>query len=84
MDLKGATWMVRNLDQPVSMVHLTPEQDVFAGGWHGRLTHWAEDGEHRWTALTNDRVSAIALSETKDVVSSGLHDESLGQSHIHN
>lgn len=69
--------MVRNLDQPVSMVHLTSEQDVFAGGWHGRLTHWAEDGEHRWTAQTNDRVSAIALSETQVVVASGLHVVSL-------
>lgn len=77
MDLKGATWMVRSLDQPVSMVHLSSEQDVFAGGWHGRLTHWAHDGEHRWTAQTNDRVSAIALSEDQVVVASGLHVVSL-------
>lgn len=73
MDLKSATWMVRSLDQPVSMVHLTDEQDVFAGGWDGRLTHWAEDGTHRWTAQTNDRISAIALNEHLVVVASGLH-----------
>jgi len=65
--------MVRSLDQPVSMVHLTSEQDVFAGGWHGRLTHWAEDGQHRWTAQTADRISSIALSEHQVVVASGLH-----------
>ena len=68
MDLKSATWMVRSLDQPVSMVHLTDEQDVFAGGWDGRLTHWAEDGTHQWTAQTNDRISAIALNEHLVVV----------------
>jgi len=73
MDLKAATWMVRSLDQPVSMVHLTDDQDVFAGGWDGRLTHWAEDGTHRWTAQTNDRISAIALNEHLVVVASGLH-----------
>lgn len=73
MDLKTATWMVRNLDQPVSMVHLTAEQDVFAGGWDGQLTHWDSEGTHRWTTPTNDRISAIALNDTSVAVASGLH-----------
>ncbi len=73
MDLTTATWMVRNLDQPVSMVHLTPENDVFAGGWDGQLTHWDAEGNHRWTTPTNDRISAIALNDTSVAVASGLH-----------
>jgi WD40 repeat protein len=73
MDLKTATWMVRNLDQPVSMVHLTSENDVFAGGWDGQLTHWDGEGNHRWTTLTNDRISGIALNDTLVAVASGLH-----------
>ena len=73
MDLKTATWMVRNLDQPVSMVHLTEEHGVFAGGWDGQLTHWDSEGNHLWTAPTNDRISAIALSGDLAAVASGLH-----------
>ena len=73
MDLNGATWMVRQLEQPVSMVHLDEHNGVFAGGWDGRLTHWDEAGEHVWTAQTNDRVSALALNEDLAVVASGLH-----------
>ena len=73
MDLKTATWMVRTLDQPVSMVHLTPQHGVFAGGWDGQLTHWDGEGNHLWTTPTNDRISAIALSETMVAVASGLH-----------
>ena len=65
MDLKTATWMVRNLDQPVSMVQLSSENEVFAGGWDGQLTHWDSEGNHRWTTPTNDRISAIALNETR-------------------
>ena len=38
MDLNGATWMVRQLEQSVSMVHLDEHQGVFAGGWDGRLS----------------------------------------------
>lgn len=72
--------MVRSLDQPVSLVHVTSEHDVFAGGWHGCLTHWAEDGQHRWTAQTSDRISSIALSEHQVVVASGLHVVSLDRS----
>ncbi|MGB2507671.1 MAG: PQQ-binding-like beta-propeller repeat protein, partial [Candidatus Poseidoniaceae archaeon] len=73
MDLNGATWMVRQLEQPVSMVHLDEHHGVFAGGWDGRVTHWDEAGEHVWTAQTNDRISALALSEDVAVVASGLH-----------
>jgi outer membrane protein assembly factor BamB len=73
MDLNSATWMVRQLEQPVSMVHLDEHHGVFAGGWDGRLTHWDEAGEHVWTAQTNDRISALALSEDVAVVASGLH-----------
>ena len=73
MDLNGATWMVRQLEQSVSMVHLDEHHGVFAGGWDGRLTHWDEAGEHVWTAQTNDRISALALNEHLAVVASGLH-----------
>ncbi len=73
MDLKSATWMVRTLDQPVSALHITTENEVFAGGWDGRLTLWDDEGNHRWTAQTNDRISALAVSDEAVVVTSGLH-----------
>ena len=73
MDLNSATWMVRTLEQPVSALHVTSENEVFAGGWDGRLTLWDDGGEHLWTAQTNDRISAVALSEKAVVVASGLH-----------
>ena len=73
MDLKAATWMVRNLEQPVSMVHLTAEHDVFAGGWDGQLTRWDGEGNHLWSTPTNDRISGIALSGDAVAVASGLH-----------
>ena len=73
MDLNSATWMVRTLEQPVSALHVTSENQVFAGGWDGRLTLWDDGGEHLWTAQTNDRISAVALSEKAVVVASGLH-----------
>lgn len=73
MDLNSATWMVRTLDQPVSALHITSENEVFACGWDGRLTLWDDGGEHLWTAQTNDRISAVALSEKAVVVASGLH-----------
>ena len=66
MDLSTATWMVRHLDQPVSMVHITSKRGVFAGGWDGQLVHWDDQGEQRWRAQTNDRISSIAL--TDDIV----------------
>ena len=73
MDLSTATWMVRHLDQPVSMVHITPKRGVFAGGWDGQLVHWDDQGEQRWRAQTNDRISSIALSDDIVAVASGLH-----------
>ena len=73
MDLSTATWMVRHLDQPVSMVHITPQRGVFAGGWDGQLVHWDDQGEQRWRAQTNDRISSIALSDDIVAVASGLH-----------
>ena len=73
MDLNGATWMVRSLDQSVSLVRLTPEGEVFAGGWDGLLACWDSEGNSRWTAQTNDRISALAFSDTLVVAASGLH-----------
>lgn len=73
MDLNGATWMVRSLDQSVSLVHLSSANEVFAGGWDGRVSCWDDEGNSLWSAQTNDRVSALALSETQAVVASGLH-----------
>ena len=73
MDLNGATWMVRSLDQSVSLVRLTLEGDVFAGGWDGVLACWDSEGNSRWTVQTDDRISALAISDTLVVAASGLH-----------
>ena len=55
------------------MVQLSTENEVFAGGWDGQLTHWDSEGNHRWTTPTNDRISAIALNDASVAVASGLH-----------
>ena len=73
MDLKGAAWMVRSLDQSVSMVHLADSNDVFAGGWDGRLACWDAEGNSLWTAQTPDRISAMALGDDLVIAASGLH-----------
>ena len=73
MDLKGATWMVRTLDQRVSALFLTEEKCVLAGGWDGRLVSWDEGGTLRWSSQTSDRINSIDFNGTTVVVASGLH-----------
>ena len=67
MDLNGATWMVRQLEQSVSMVHLDEHQGVFAGGWDGRLTLRIQASGYRtqrsvYTGDTIETVTFDALS----------------------
>jgi len=71
MDLEGAAWMVRNLGQCISTVHVY-STGVLAGGWDGRLMHWNIDGDHIWTAETGDRIQSIIISGTNCYITSGL------------
>ncbi len=73
MDLNDAAWMVRSLGQSVSVVHLTDEGEVVAGGWDGLLAMWDADGTLVWKTSTPDRVSALAVGSTSMLATSGLH-----------
>lgn len=73
MDLNSATWMVRSLDQRVSSLLITDDNDVLAGGWDGRLMSWDAEGELRWSVQTDDRISSIAFNGQTVAVASGLH-----------
>lgn len=73
MDLNDAAWMVRTLGQSVSVVHLTAEGNVLAGGWDGLLAMWDADGGLLWKTSTPDRVSAVAVNEDSILATSGLH-----------
>jgi hypothetical protein len=73
MDLNEATWMVRSLDESVSSLLLTEDNQVLAGGWDGRLVCWDQEGTLRWSAQTNDRINSIACNGATVVVASGLH-----------
>jgi len=72
MDLKGAAWMARSLNQSVSCVHLTDHGHVLAGGWDGALAMWDVDGTLVWRVETGDRISALALNDATVVATSGL------------
>ena len=73
MDLATSPWMVRSLGEPVSCVVVGDNHEIFAGGWHGRLTAWDGDGRHQWSTQTNDRVSSMAITTDRIFVANGLH-----------
>ena len=73
MDLIQAAWMIRDIGQPVSSVHICEDASVIAGGWNGALKKWDQDGAILWSAQCNDRIESILIVDNLVVVTSGLH-----------
>ena len=73
MDLIQAAWMIRDIGQPVSSVHLCEDESVIAGGWDGALKKWDREGAILWSTQCNDRIESILIVGDLVIVTSGLH-----------
>ena len=73
MDLVQAAWMIRDLGQPVSSIHICEDASVIAGGWDGSLKKWDHEGTILWAAQCADRIESILIVNDLVVVTSGLH-----------
>jgi WD40 repeat protein len=73
MDLLGACWMIRSLEQSVSSVSFDGQNNLVAGGWDGQIRKWNSDGDLLWSENLPDRISEIIFHEDQIIVTSGLH-----------
>lgn len=73
MNLVGACWMRRSLDEPISALLLTQNQALVAGGWNGRLAKWNASGDLQWSVELPDRIGSISVDENSVYVTAGLH-----------
>lgn len=73
MDLLGACWMVRSLEQPVSSVSFDEFNNLVAGGWDGQIRKWNSDGDLLWSENLPDRISEIIFHDNQIIVTAGLH-----------
>ena len=73
MNLAGACWMRRSLDEPISALLLTENQALVAGGWNGRLAKWNASGDLQWSVKLPDRIGSISADENRVYVTAGLH-----------
>jgi hypothetical protein len=73
MDLIQAAWMIRDLGQSVSALHICEDSSLIAGGWDGALKKWDSDGGLLWSVECQDRIETILLVEEMVIVTSGLH-----------
>ena len=73
MNMDGACWMRRSLEEPVSALLFDSYNNLIAGGWNGCLSKWSADGDEIWGARLPDRVSSIAVTEKYVFATSGLH-----------
>ena len=73
MDLTQSTWMIRELGQPVSALHIGDDYSITAGGWDGKLSHWDSEGKHIWSVDCMDRIESILQVNASFIVTSGLH-----------
>ena len=51
MDLLQAAWMIRDLGQSVSALHICEDSSLIAGGWDGALKKWDSDGGLLWSVV---------------------------------
>ena len=72
MDLTSCTWMVRELGEPVSCVHLLDDASLLIGGWNGCIKYFSNEGDVIWTTRTSNRISAMVLEKECVYVTSGL------------
>lgn len=73
MDLTQSAWMVRDLGQAVSALHICEDYSIIAGGWDGKLSHWDSEGKLIWSMDCEDRIESIMPLDDKVIVTSGLH-----------
>ncbi len=73
MDLSSCTWMVRELGEPVSCIHMLDDASILVGGWDGSIKHWSEAGDLIWEAKTPNRVSSLVRRDGSIYATSGLH-----------
>lgn len=73
MDLIQAAWMIRDLGQPVSAIHICDDSSLIAGGWDGALKKWDSEGGLLWSVMCQDRIETILIVDELVVVTSGLH-----------
>lgn len=73
MDLVQAAWMIRDLGQPVSAIHICEDASVIAGGWDGALKKWDHEGALLFAVQCEDRIESILLIDDLVIVTSGLH-----------
>jgi len=78
----GAAWMIRDLGQAVSAIHITENATVIVGGWDGRLKCWDAEGTTLWDVECNDRIESILVHEKMVIVTSGLHITSITSGEI--
>lgn len=73
MDLTQSAWMVRDLGQTVSALHICDDYSIIAGGWDGKLCQWDSEGKLIWSTDCEDRIESILLIDENVIVTSGLH-----------
>ena len=73
MDLLGACWMIRSLEQPVASVSFDEQNNLVAGGWDGQIRKWNSDGDLLWSENLPDRITEIIFHQDQIILTSGLH-----------
>ena len=73
MDLLGACWMIRSLEQSVASVSFDQHNNLIAGGWDGQIRKWNSDGDLLWSEDLPDRISEIVFHDDQIIITSGLH-----------
>jgi WD40 repeat protein len=73
MDLLGACWMIRSLEQPIASISFDSDDNLVAGGWDGQIRKWNLDGDLLWTQVLPDRICDIVFCNDQIIVTSGLH-----------
>ena len=71
MQIEDFAWMVRDLGERPSSLHLTTNH-LFVGGWDGRLTCWNIEGNQEWTTLLPNRIQEIVSDNNNVYATSGL------------
>jgi len=71
MQIEDYAWMVRDLGERPSSLHLADEY-LYAGGWDGRLTCWHLEGERKWTVQLPDRIQEMVYRDGAVFLTSGL------------
>ncbi len=73
MDLVQSAWMIRDLGQPVSALHIGNDASIIAGGWDGALKKWDHEGNIIWATQCADRIESILVKDDLVIVTAGLH-----------